>query len=109
MRKSDSVAQMIRQKLTVKFNPTHLELDNESHMHSVPPGSESHFRLILVSDVFAGLTRVARQRLVNECLQAELKGSVHALSMRVMTPQEWLATGAQMPVSPQCLGKAPRR
>ena len=87
------VASAMRQKLTAALAPTHLEIKDESALHAghagAPGHGESHFRLLIVSDAFAGLSRVARQRRVNDILKAELAGPVHALSMQVVTPDEY--------------------
>ncbi len=95
----------INQKLAFSFNPTYLEVENESHSHSVPANSETHFRVLLVSDKFAGLSRVARQRLVYDVLAAELQGGVHALSLRTYSPEEWEKEGGSVTMqSPACFG-----
>lgn len=98
------VQQQIEQQLTSAFAPLHLEVANESHMHNVPEGSESHFRVVLVSDTFAGKPLVQRHRAVNAALAAELQGPVHALALHTMTPEEWFAKGGEAPQSPPCLG-----
>lgn len=46
------VEQTIRKKLTDALNPVHLDVFNESYMHNVPPGSETHFKVVVVSDKF---------------------------------------------------------
>ena len=84
--------------------PEHLEVINESYMHNVPEGSESHFKVVVVSDAFAGSMLVARHRKVNELLAEEIQGPVHALSIHAMTPEEWFESGAKSPESPECLG-----
>lgn len=94
----------IREKLTAAFRPTHLEVVNESHMHNVPEGSESHFRVIVVSPVFAQMPRVDRSRRLHEVLKAEFASGVHALSHRTLTPEEWAKTGGKVVESPECLG-----
>ena len=94
----------IEDKLGGALSPAHLEVINESHMHSVPPGSETHFKVLVVSPAFAGLPLVQRHRRVNEALREELRGGVHALSIRALTPEEWGAEGAPGFVSPPCLG-----
>jgi stress-induced morphogen len=100
----------IREKLQGEFAPVHLELVNESDQHSVPRGSETHFKLILVSTQFEGLRTVQRQRLVYEVLKAELKGGVHALAQRTLTPAEWESLGATIKAdSPPCLGGSSKR
>ena len=94
----------IETKLQNALEPAHMEVINESHMHSVPPGSESHFKVILVSDRFEGETLVARHKRVNALLRDELQGGVHALSMQTLTPAEWARRGGAVPDSPACLG-----
>lgn len=94
----------IRTKLEAEFQPVYLELENESHRHSVPQGSESHFRLFLVSAKFEGLSRIARQRLVNEALKDEFASGLHALTQKTMTPMEWSEAGVVEMSSPPCYG-----
>lgn len=72
-------------------------------MHSVPPGSESHFKVILVSEQFSGLRQVPRHQKIYGVLADELAGEVHALALHTYTPQEWEAV-EQPPESPSCLG-----
>ncbi|QSX29148.1 BolA family transcriptional regulator [Shewanella cyperi] len=98
-----SLAQIIETKLTQALAPTHLEVNNESHMHNVPPNSETHFKVIVVSEQFSGQRLLARHRAVNQALADELAGGVHALAMHTYTPEEWQAQGAA-PDSPKCRG-----
>ena len=99
-----SVQQRIESRLAELFHPLHGEVVNESHMHSVPPGSESHFKVTLVSSAFEGRRLLERHRAVNAALADELHGSVHALALHTMTPEEWFARGGAVPESPPCLG-----
>ncbi len=99
-----SVQQQIEAKLTNALPLTHSEVVNESHMHSVPPGSETHFKLVLVSPEFEGKRAVARHQLVYRVLADELAGPVHALALHTYTVQEWQQRNAAAPDSPQCLG-----
>jgi BolA protein len=82
----------MREKLQRAFQPIRLDVINESHLHAghrTSPGTgESHFRVLLVSPVFAGKSRLQRHRLVNEALAAELKGKVHALALDLRAPDE---------------------
>jgi len=94
----------IEHKLREQFAPLHLEVENESHMHNVPKGSESHFRVVLVSEQFAGRPLVQRHRAVNAALAEELAGQIHALALHTMTPDEWFAKGGTAPASPPCQG-----
>ncbi|MFT3773258.1 MAG: BolA family protein [Minicystis sp.] len=96
--------QRIEGKLGDALGPVHLEVINESAMHNVPPGSETHFKVLVVSPVFEGLGLVDRHRKVNEALREELKSGVHALSIRALTPSQWDGGGAAGFVSPKCLG-----
>jgi len=87
-----SVASTIREKLQQAFEPVRLEVVNESELHAghrnSPDTGESHFRVLLVSPTFAGKSRLARHRLVNEVLAAELKGKIHALALDLYAPGE---------------------
>lgn len=98
------IQQNISQKLGQAFTPLHIEVENESHMHNVPEGSETHFRVVLVSTQFEGKPLVQRHRAVNSALSEELSGQVHALALHTMTPEEWFAKGGSVPESPPCLG-----
>jgi len=98
-----SLAQIIETKLTQALAPSHLEVINESHRHNVPPNSETHFKVIVVSGQFAGQRLLARHRAVNQALAEELAAGVHALAMHTYTPEEWQAEGAA-PDSPECRG-----
>lgn len=96
----------IEKKLVDKFNPKHLEVINESHMHS--RGPESHYKIIIVSDLFSGEDHVGKHRLVNECLSGELKNKVHALSIIAKTPEQW-DKSQEVPPSPTCQGGSKRK
>ncbi len=87
-----------------ELQPMHLELLNESDMHNVPKGSESHFKIVVVSDRFNDQSLVARHRMVNDILKSQIDGPVHALSIHAMTPDEWFEKGGDYPASPACLG-----
>ncbi|MBL6599227.1 MAG: BolA family transcriptional regulator [Alphaproteobacteria bacterium] len=85
-----SVAETIRNKLTTALSPSHLEVIDESHLHAghigARPEGETHFKVIVVSMVFAGESRVAAQRRINKILADELAGPVHALSISASAP-----------------------
>ncbi|HEX5453486.1 MAG TPA: BolA family protein [Stellaceae bacterium] len=87
-----TVADTIRDKLTARFAPVRLDVIDDSHRHAghagARPEGETHFTVTIVSAAFAGLGRVARQRLVYEALAAELANRVHALSVTARTPDE---------------------
>ncbi|NJN50502.1 MAG: BolA/IbaG family iron-sulfur metabolism protein [Gammaproteobacteria bacterium] len=94
----------IQNKLTARFAPIHLDVVNESSNHHVPPGSETHFKVTVVSERFAGQRLIARHRLVNETLAAELAGAVHALAIHTYTADEWEIRRSAAPTSPDCAG-----
>lgn len=98
------IEKRILHKISTSFSPVHVEVVNESHQHSVPVNSETHFKVLVVSARFEGLSRIARQRLVHEVLIEELKTGVHALTQRTLTPAEWEREGAASFVSPPCHG-----
>lgn len=81
-----SVKATIEQKLTQVFQPTALQVVDESHLHAGhsgwKEGGETHFRVEITAPAFAEMSRVARYRAINECLADELAGPVHALAIR---------------------------
>ena len=87
-----SVEATIRDKLTSAFAPMRLEVINDSHLHAGHGGSpgtgESHFRVLVVSQAFAGKSRLERHRMVNEVLAEELAGKIHALAIKALAPEE---------------------
>ena len=95
--------QTITNKLQEAFQPEHLDVINESYMHNVPEGSESHFKVVIVTDDFKEKMLLARHRLVNKVLEDELNGGIHALALHTMTMEEWFKKGGA-PESPLCMG-----
>lgn len=93
----------ITQQLEQQFSPVHLSVENESHMHNVAPGSESHFKVTIVTDQFEGLMLIKRHRAVNAELKTILD-KIHALALHTMTPNEWFEKGGAVADSPECLG-----
>ena len=98
----------IESKLREAFEPAHLDVINESYMHNVPKGSESHFKVVVVAPGFDGQALLARHRAVNAVLSDELAGPVHALSIVAKTPQQWEASGGVISSSPNCMGGSKR-
>ena len=99
-----AVQATIQSKLDTGLNLSHLEVINESHMHSVPPNSETHFKVVAVTQDFAGKRSVARHQMIYRLLDEELQGPVHALALHTYTPEEWQERQQQAPDSPNCLG-----
>lgn len=96
--------EVIETKLHNAFQPQYLKVLNESYMHNVPAGSESHFKVIVVSSSFEGLRLIARHRQVNQALIDELSNNIHALAIHTYTPQEWRDQQDGAPESPMCMG-----
>jgi BolA protein len=93
--------QHLTQQLQIALSPSYLEVINESANHS-GPATESHFKLIVVSEYFKDLALIARHRFINQLFKEELD-HIHALAMHTYTPEEWrLKSGA--PDSPNCAG-----
>ena len=98
-----SMQTTIEQKLASEFETDYLQVDNESHMHNVAPGSESHFKVTIVSESFADQMLIKRHRMVNSALRQELQ-QIHALALHTLTPKEWQERGGQVAASPKCRG-----
>lgn len=96
--------QSIRERLQAAFSPEHLEVINESHMHSGPPDRETHFKVVLASAAFDGKRSVQRHQMIYAELGEELKNGLHALALHTYTPAEWAETGVA-PASPDCQHK----
>ena len=96
-----SVEKKIEHTLSDNFVLSHLEVINESHMHS-GPNTETHFKVILVSDEFDGIQLVQRHRKINELLKYELENGVHALSLHLFTQKEWKDKSEYVKDSPLC-------
>jgi len=94
----------IEQKLEQAFNGDYIAVENESHKHSVPANSETHFKVTLVTGDFAGQGKVKRHQAIYKLLADELDGGVHALALHLYTPAEWAESGQAAPESPNCLG-----
>merc|ERR1719348_997518 len=97
------VSSAIQAKLSEALSPVHLDVINESHMHNVPQGSETHFKVVVVSQQFKDVKLIGRHRLVNGILEQELQSGVHALSIVAKTPDQW-GEGLQVEKSPACRG-----
>ena len=78
--------------LTQAFSPTLLRVVDDSARHAghagAQPGGETHYNVLLVSEAFRGMSRVARSRAVHAALEAEFAGGMHALSLMLRTPEE---------------------
>ena len=90
-----SAEKRLREKLMVALEPPRLGIINESELHaghrSSPGTGESHFRILIVSPMFAGVSRVGRHRMVNDVIADELNGGIHALALSTYAPGEPVA------------------
>ncbi len=82
----------IQTTLREHFEPEHLEVFDESHLHRGHAGAAAgggHFRVTVVTRAFAGHARLARHRMVYDALGDAMQHDIHALSVRAFTPEEW--------------------
>ncbi|AHF02822.1 BolA [Marichromatium purpuratum 984] len=94
----------IERRIREAFDPMHLDVVDESYMHAVTPDAESHFKLLVVSEGFAGQPLIERHRAINSLLADEFEQGLHALSQHTWTPEEWHEKGGAAPQSPPCQG-----
>lgn len=90
------IEETLTQLLISELAPTKLEVENESAKHAghagaveAGGGSETHFRILVVSDAFAGQNRVARHRAVNMLAKPLFDEGLHAMALQTYTPEEW--------------------
>lgn len=86
---ADTVA-LLRERLGA-LQPRMLEIEDESHLHAGHAGARSgggHYRLHIVAAAFAGKNTVARHRMIYDAAGDLMRGAVHALSIRALTPEE---------------------
>ena len=87
-----TTAEKIESILRERFQPSHLELTDDSAKHAGHPGASSgggHFDVLIVSERFEGRTLLERHRMVNEALGDLIGGEIHALALRAIPPSEW--------------------
>jgi BolA protein len=82
----------IESRLREALGAVHVEVEDESRFHAGHGASGGHYRAVVVSPRFAGLSRVAAQRLVYDALGAWLDGPIHAFAVRTFTPEQWKET-----------------
>ena len=89
----DRLEDALRERLAA----SHVEVVDESHLHAGHPGARAgggHFRAVIVSERFEGLSRVRAQQLVYDSLGDWMGREIHALSMKTFTPRDWPGQGA---------------
>ena len=84
--------QRVERVLQDGFAPEHLKIEDQSHLHAGHAGAKgggSHYRLTIVSEHFAGRSRLERHRLLYDALGSLMQVEIHALAIRAFTPDEW--------------------
>lgn len=87
------------------LKPQELLIENESHLHGFSRGEDSHFKVLIVSEAFEGLSRVERHQRVNQELKEEFSEGLHALTLRALTPSEFEKMSPADFQSPECAHK----
>lgn len=98
------VKQQIEEKLRGSMVVEHLQVVDESHMHNVPLGAQSHWRITVVSNDFGGMRAVQRHRKLYTALREEMASHIHALAVEAWTPEEYQKAQHTPGQSPQCMG-----
>ncbi len=82
----------MRSVLSEVFRPSRLDIEDESARHVGHSGAnaagETHFKIVIVSDMFTSRTRVERSRMVHSALASEFAAGLHAVSLRLHSPSE---------------------
>ena len=97
------IQEKIEKLVSETFLPEYIELINESHMHSVPANSETHFKLVLVSRQFEGQRQVQRHQNVYRSVAELMNNPIHALALHTFSPEEWVEKEG-VADSPNCMG-----
>ena len=92
MSETQTRAARLEAVLIAAFSPTLLRVEDDSARHAghagAREGGQTHFNVVMVSEAFQGINRVARSRAVHAVLEAEFAGGMHALSLTLRTPEE---------------------
>ncbi|MGQ9838281.1 MAG: BolA family protein [Cyanobacteriota bacterium] len=87
--------EQLRQHLTEKLQAIHAKVEDESHRHvghagrRDPLGAGGHYRVEIVSPLFAGKTTLQQHRLVYGALAEQMGSSIHALALQTYSPEQW--------------------
>ena len=110
MEREGPLRKAIREKLSHSLKPVHLDIIDDSSSHSEHEAmrqnfgfTETHFKILVVSDVFTGKTPIQRHRMVYALIDEELKSKgLHAVNIVTKTPQEYEIKGSQNVASEKC-------
>lgn len=86
---SNATIELLRQRLAV-LHADSIAIEDDSHLHAGHAGAKDggHYRLTIVADAFAGKNTVARHRLVYDAAGDLMRGKIHALVIRALSPEE---------------------
>jgi BolA protein len=99
-----AIQKLIEDRLRSVFRSAeHIDVVNESGQHAVPPGSETHFKVVIVAEAFATMKRLDRHRAVQDAVGQDIQALIKALSVRPLLPSEWKQDSSVLP-SPGCHG-----
>jgi BolA protein len=89
--------------LSTSMNLLSFKIINESFMHNVPKGSESHFKIVVVTNDFNNLSIIKRHKLIYKTLD-NLMNKIHALSIHAFNEEEFKLNPIILD-SPECANK----
>lgn len=98
-----NMKQIIENICIEALSPDFCQVEDESYLHHVPPGTESHFKLVICSKQFEGLGRVPRHQKIYALLSDYMPTPIHALAIHAYAPNEWTPE-LKIRHSPACLG-----
>lgn len=104
MSSRNTIHDSLQEKLTQTFQPSHLEVINESSQHHVPVSSETHFKVIIASPLFSGMSLVKRHQAIYALVPEEMDRGLHALSLHTFSDEEWKKKQDDVPETPSCRG-----
>lgn len=90
--------------LELALTPNFLLVENESHLHSSGKGANSHFKIVVVSELFENHRAVKRHQIIYQLLEQGLNSNIHALAIHTFTPAEWQQQRDAALTSPNCMG-----
>eukprot|EP00667_Euglena_gracilis_P021598 EG_transcript_23729 len=99
-----TLRKLMEDKLFSTFNPICCQVIDESRGHGSPPGVESHFKVVIVTEAFDGKRLVQRHKMVNQAFDEAFRLGLHALTITAKTPEEWAESGGAVADSPRCQG-----